>query len=315
MMKIIALLFLFGVFQISNGNPTNDDRIVHGADAKLGQFPHQVLWENTASYDNVFCGGSIYNKSTIITAAHCCVSLTQGHVHLKDQRIIAGKIDRHAPVNGQELSIRSYIIHPYYNGGHHNDICLLTLENDLKFNDNVKAIALNNETIEVGTKCIVSGWGAPREGRPVYSDILQYVELELWSNDQCNKAFEDLVNPVTIDPTTEICAYFNHKDTCTGDGGAPFVCNGTLTGIRSWGIGCARQGLPGVYTNVKTYVDWIKENLVAPTTVAPTTVAPSTVAPTTAAPTTADTTTAGIECFKPMISVLVFLYSLLHMLS
>ena len=162
MMKIIALLFLFGVFQISNGNPTNDDRIVHGKDAKLGQFPHQVLWANTASYGMVFCGGSIYNKSTIITAAHCCVSLTQGHVHLKDQRIIAGKIDRHAPVNGQELSIRSYIIHPYYNGGHHNDICLLTLENDLKFNDNVKAIALNNETIEAGTKCIVSGWGAPR---------------------------------------------------------------------------------------------------------------------------------------------------------
>ena len=156
MMKIIALLFLFGVFQISNGNPTNDDRIVNGKDAELGQFPHQVLWARDA-YASVFCGGSIYNKSTIITAASCCIRLKQGLIHLKDQRIIAGKIDIHDTVNGQELSIKSYLIHPYYNDK--NDICLLTLENDLDFNDNVKAIALNTETLEAGIKCNVSGWG------------------------------------------------------------------------------------------------------------------------------------------------------------
>ena len=44
-----------------------------------------------------------------------------------------------------------------------------------------------------------------QEGKPQYSDILQYVELELWSNEQCNKAYEN--STTTIDPTTEICAY------------------------------------------------------------------------------------------------------------
>ena len=39
------------------------------------------------------------------------------------------------------------------------------------------------------------------------SDILQYVELDLWSTDQCNKAFEDFGLTGTIDPTAEICAY------------------------------------------------------------------------------------------------------------
>ena len=160
MIKIITLLFFFGVFQFSNGNPTNDGRIANGEDAKLGQFPHQVLWVNTASFSKVYCGGSIYNKSTIITAASCCVWVNGGQVHLKDTRIIAGKIDIDDTVNGQELSIKSYLIHPYYNDK--NDICLLTLENDLDFNDNVKAIALNTETVEAGTKCIVSGWGALR---------------------------------------------------------------------------------------------------------------------------------------------------------
>ena len=74
-------------------NPTNDDRIFNGEDAKLGQFPHQVLWVNTASFSKVYCGGSIYNESTIITAARCCVWVDRGPVHLKDTRIIAGKID------------------------------------------------------------------------------------------------------------------------------------------------------------------------------------------------------------------------------
>merc|ERR1711935_1205234 len=111
MMKIIFFLFLFGVFQFSNGNPTNDDKIVNGKDAELGQFPHQVLWARDA-YASVFCGGSIYNKSTIITAAHCCVPVDDGSVQLEDMRIIAGKInidDIDDIVNGQELSIKSYL--------------------------------------------------------------------------------------------------------------------------------------------------------------------------------------------------------------
>ena len=64
-------------------------------------------------------------------------------------------------VNGQEKSIKSYLIHPdfIYIGANANDICLLTLESDLQFNENVKAIALNNGTVDAGTKCIVSGWG------------------------------------------------------------------------------------------------------------------------------------------------------------
>lgn len=48
-----------------------------------------------------------------------------------------------------------------------------------------------------------------------------------------------------------------------GDGGGPLVCEKDgqwyQVGIVSFGIGCGRQNVPGVYTNVGMYRDWIED--------------------------------------------------------
>ncbi|KAE8278561.1 Vitamin K-dependent protein Z Precursor [Larimichthys crocea] len=52
------------------------------------------------------------------------------------------------------------------------------------------------------------------------------------------------------------------KDACQGDSGGPHVTryHSTyfVTGIVSWGEGCARRGKYGVYTQVSKYIDWIR---------------------------------------------------------
>ena len=125
---------------------------------------------------------------------------------MSDSEIMAGSIDVDYG-NPQVSKISEAIIHPDYYGteNNFNDVCLLTLDKNLTFNANVKKIALNTEDLQPDTKCFVSGWGT-LQWQGAVSDTLKYVEVNLWSKDQCKDAF-DGYNVQFNDDDLEICAY------------------------------------------------------------------------------------------------------------
>lgn len=48
-----------------------------------------------------------------------------------------------------------------------------------------------------------------------------------------------------------------------GDGGGPLVCQDDgfyeLAGLVSWGFGCGRLDVPGVYVKVSSFIGWINQ--------------------------------------------------------
>merc|ERR1712107_948555 len=88
--------------------------------------------------------------------------------------------------------------------------------------------------------------------------VLQKVDVPVVSDEHCSDSYgqEDITDSM-------ICAGLDQggKDSCQGDSGGPFMCGNELSGVVSWGYGCAEAGYPGVYTQTSYFVDWINSHM------------------------------------------------------
>uniref|UniRef100_A0A8D0B7U0 Peptidase S1 domain-containing protein n=1 Tax=Salvator merianae TaxID=96440 RepID=A0A8D0B7U0_SALMN len=157
-------------------------------------------------------------------------------------------------------SIRRIVMHPHYDQYISDyDIALLELEAPIFFNELVQPICLPSSprVFIYGTVCYVTGWGALKEN--IYF-MYSSTKVKIIDQSICNKLYDDVIT------SRMLCAgnLNGGIDACQGDSGGPLACLGSgnrwyLTGIVSWGEGCARKNRPGVYTKVAAVSDWIHQ--------------------------------------------------------
>lgn len=145
----------------------------------------------------------------------------------------------------------------------YNDIALLKLKPidgqcaiETKY---VKTACLPDFEFPVGTDCFISGWGETETGD--MSLQLLDTSVKLISQKQCNAP---RVYDQRLDESM-FCAgnlRRGRTDSCQGDSGGPLTCveNGLyyVYGIVSWGDQCGLKNKPGVYTQVTSFLRWIK---------------------------------------------------------
>merc|ERR1712045_645440 len=131
---------------------------------------------------------------------------------------------------------------------------------DIVMNEYVAAVGLPEQEQQSTGSCTVSGWGTLKSGGSCCPMKLMKVDVPVVEESTCKNEY-----PFSI-AESMICAGEHGKDSCQGDSGGPTLCynedgSGYLAGVVSWGIGCGGYFLPGVYTEVSYFVDWIAANM------------------------------------------------------
>lgn len=158
---------------------------------------------------------------------------------------------------GQIYNITQMLAHPQWMGRGDGDLGLVKLNETVNHpNASIINLPAENETLATGTNLTVTGWGDTYGNSTTGSEILQEVTVPIVSHEDCATAY---IN----DRITEyvLCAGLldtGGKGSCGGDSGGPAVANNKVFGVVSRGTECARAGYPGIYTNVASYVSWIK---------------------------------------------------------
>jgi secreted trypsin-like serine protease len=251
------------------------DKIVGGKPVPPGKYPFQVALIKATTkvgreYFGQFCGGTLIDERWVLTAAHCVpkTKATEIQVYIGSTVLPAG--DEELSEGPARLSVSRVVSHHKYDPKtHDNDIALLRLEApaSLKF----KSAALGTYSLaakhaRVGSTVVVTGWGRTKEGG-TRSATLMEVNVQIRKNTECEAGLRDFVPSATV-TANMFCAGRSDRtrkvDACQGDSGG-FIGARILPdryavfGIVSWGFGCGRPGLSGVYTRVANYQKWIKD--------------------------------------------------------
>ena len=279
----LLLCFLL-ILPLVNVQAQSDARttVLGGQNTDIEEVPWQIalaLADSTASLkERVFCGGTIVSPVWVITAAHCVFN------QAPERLSILSGLSSLVTDTPTETGVAEIIIHPQYsNGSFRYDLALIRLSAPIDTSQYpgmvVPVISAAESAAGVdspGTEALISGYGAIEESGTT-PDSLQSTRINIIATADVAAAYDEIFGTGSItEDMLPAGVLAGGTDTCQGDSGGPLVVstpNGNrLAGVTSWGAGCGQPNLPGIYTRLSLFANWIEEQQLSaapPTQLAP----------------------------------------------
>ncbi|KAJ9597884.1 hypothetical protein L9F63_011250, partial [Diploptera punctata] len=215
-------------------------------------YPTDLSFEKNERHN---CGASIITNYFAISAAHCVYkTLIQEKFHT--EYYLFHLISRNINVN--RIKLKEAIKRRSY--GSVQEQVLADMEVmcipliTTRYIRKMQPIPLANKNPPLGAVGIVTGYGLITVDGPVQAAQLQKLQISTVSPDLCQQVYSTNITE------NMICAGISGDEgTCFGDSGGPFVVNGALVGLVSFGPLECEQPRPGVFADVPAMLDFVKE--------------------------------------------------------
>jgi len=236
--------------------------IVGGAPVTDGAWPSIVALVPTGGAPELstFCGGTLIAPTVVLTAAHCVIDDAGATRPAGAVEAVIGAEDLLAPAD--RVAVAEVRVHPGYRvEGDAPDAALLVLARPAAAP--VAAYASSPaQDPDIERPGAIAGWGEEGEDTALYPTRLVAAPVTIFTSARCRGMLGG-----SFHVGGALCAGRTEGgvDTCSGDSGGPLRdASGLVVGVTSWGVGCGRPGLPGIYTRLSAVSGWIARSLAAP---------------------------------------------------